>query len=97
MIEALQGLMDTPAIYDNTLKNYAGTYEDRVITYENGNLFYQRKGRPKMQMTAMGTDTFMFKDIDYFRIKFVKDSNGNITRLNGLYDDGHTNSAQRTN
>ncbi len=97
MIEALQGLMDTPALDDITLKNYAGTYEDRVITYENGNLFYQRKGRPKMQMTAIGTDTFMFKDIDYFRIKFVKDSNGNITGLNGLYDDGHTNSAQRTN
>lgn len=97
MIESLQAVMNAPAVDENTLKSYAGTYEDRTITYDAGKLYYQRKGRQKYQMTPISDDTFMFKDIDYFRLKFVKDSAGNVTEVNGLYDDGNMDKSARTN
>ena len=95
MIESLEGVMNAAGIDDAAMKSYAGTYGDRTITIENGNLYYQRKGRQKFQMTVMSGDTFMFRDIDYFRIKFEKDSNGNITGIAGLYDDGHNDNSPR--
>ena len=46
-------------------------------------------------MIPMTEDTFWFEDIDYFRIKFVKDENGNVTELVGLYQGGRTDSNKR--
>ncbi len=97
MTESLNAVLNAPVIDDNTLKNYAGTYNDRTITYEGGKLYYQRRGRQKYQMTPMTEDTFMFRDIEYFRLKFVKDALGNVTEVNGLYDDGHQDKSKRTN
>lgn len=97
MIESLQAVMNAPSIDESVMKAYAGIYGDRTITLEGGKLYYQRKGRQKYQMTPMSEDTFMFKDIDYFRLKFVKDSSGNVTEVNGLYDDGHVDKSPRAN
>lgn len=97
MMESLQAVLNSPLVTAEVLKTFSGSYGERTITFENGNLFYQRKGRPKFQMTAMSEDTFMFKDLDYFRIKFTKDSNGNVNGLTGIYDDGHNDSSPRTN
>jgi hypothetical protein len=93
----VEALMNAPAIDENTLKSYAGTYEDRTVIYDGGKLYYQRKGRQKYQMTPISQDTFMFKDLDYFRLKFVKDPNGNVTEVNGLYDDGNIDKSVKTN
>ncbi|RPI17941.1 MAG: hypothetical protein EHM58_07400 [Ignavibacteriae bacterium] len=97
IIENIKFDMNPVTVNDNILQSYAGSYEDRTISYDNGKLFYQRKGRPKMQMTPISDDTFRFKDIEYFRIKFEKDANGNVTELTGLYDDGHTDKSVRSN
>jgi C-terminal processing protease CtpA/Prc len=97
MIESIQAVMNVPAIDGNMLKNYAGAYEDRTITYEGGKLYYQRRGRQKYQMTPMTEDTFMFKDLEFFRLKFVKNSEGKVTEVNGLYDDGSTDKSLKTN
>jgi C-terminal processing protease CtpA/Prc len=97
LIESLQGLMNSIVIDAAAMKSYAGTYGERTITYEDGNLYYQRKGGAKFQITPMSNDTFMFKDIEYFRIKFEKDSNGNVTGITGIYDDGHIDSSPKTN
>lgn len=97
MIESLQASMNAPAIDESVMKSYAGTYQDRTVTYEAGRLYYQRKGRQKYQMTPISEDTFMFKDIDYFRLKFIKDSNGKVTEVNGLYDNGDVDRSMKTN
>jgi retinol-binding protein 3 len=97
MIESLQATMNTPTIDETTLKSYAGTYGERTVSFENGKLYYQRTGRPRMQMIPMTEDTFMFSDVGYFRVKFVKDSNGVVTELNGLYDDGRIDKTPKTN
>lgn len=97
MVESLNAVLNAPAVDENTLKSYAGTYDDRTITYEAGRLYYQRKGRQKYAMTPMTEDTFMFKDLEYFRLKFVKDALGVVYEVNGLYDDGHQDRSKRTN
>lgn len=97
MIESLNGVLNAPTIDENLLKSYAGTYDDRTITYEGGKLYYQRKGRQKYAMIPMTEDTFMFKDLEYFRLKFIKDALGNAIEVNGLYDDGHQDRSKRTN
>jgi retinol-binding protein 3 len=97
MIESLQAAMNAPAIDESVMKSYAGTYQDRTVTYEAGRLYYQRRGRQKYQMTPINENTFMFKDLEFFRLRFVKDSNGNVTEVNGLYDSGDVDKSVRTN
>ena len=97
MIESLNGVLNAPTIDEIVLKSYAGIYDDRTITYEGGKLYYQRKGRQKYAMIPMTEDTFMFKDLEYFRLKFIRDALGNANEVNGLYDDGHQDRSKRTN
>jgi hypothetical protein len=72
------------------MRSYAGRYGPRTITFENEQLFYQREGRPKYQMIPFTRDTFMFDEIDYFRLKVVKNEEGEITHLQGIYRGGRT-------
>lgn len=95
-IESLTATMNEIELDNTLLKSYSGHYGDRKIYYENGKLFYQRNGRQKFELTPMSEDTFMIKDVGYFRVKFVKDSSGNVTELIGLYDDGKTDSSLRS-
>jgi hypothetical protein len=80
---------------ESILKSYVGVYGPRTITFENGDLYYQRQDRPKYKMIPMADDLFMFKDLDYFRIKVITDSDGNATELRGLYDNGYTDTSPR--
>jgi len=71
------------------LRSYAGVYGPRTITYEQGELFYQREDRPKYRMIPMAEDLFWFEDLDYFRLKVVTDDQGAPIELHGLYAGGH--------
>ncbi|MBN2226126.1 MAG: S41 family peptidase [candidate division Zixibacteria bacterium] len=83
--------LHAPAVIDHAvMQKYAGVYGPRTIRYENGELVYQREGRLPYPMVAMSEDTFVFKDIPYFRLKVEMDGDGNPVALIGLYDDGHT-------
>ena len=81
---------NNPATLDQKLaKTYVGTYGLRKITLVNGELFYQRENGPKMKMIPMGDDLFMFDEIDYFRLKIIKDK-GKVIAVEGHYDNGNT-------
>lgn len=67
---------------EQTLRSYVGTYGPRSITLENGALFYQREGRPKMRMIPIADDYFMLEGIDYFRLKFLKEG-GRVVAVEG--------------
>lgn len=96
-IEGLKAVTNPYQIDENTLKTFAGTYEDRNVTFENGKLYYQRADRPKYEMIPMAESMFRIKDLPYFRIKFNKDTDGKITEFIGLYDDGHNDKSVKTN
>ena len=79
-----------------TLSSYVGTYGPRRISLEDGTLFYRREGRLKMAAIPISENTFMFAEIDYFRIQFDKISAGQVYRLTGIYDDGSQDSNERS-
>lgn len=87
-IEAVKAALDPVRMSGETLRSFTGSFGDREVTFENGDLYYLRKGRRKLKMIPMGEDMFMFNEADYFRIKFNRDTNGNVSEFNGIYDNG---------
>lgn len=79
-----------------TMKKYVGQYEIRKITIKQEALYYIREGSSEYKLTPLGNDLFMVDGVDYFRIKFEKDKDGNISKLIGLYDDGTSSISKRT-
>jgi retinol-binding protein 3 len=95
---ALDGLlakMNPVTIADGTLESYAGNYGPRRISFENGNLFYQRENGPKLKMIPMSEDYFRFENVPYFRLKIVK-KDGRVTGIEGHYDNGTTDANPRS-
>ena len=70
-----------------TLRSYAGSYGPRQISYENGNLYYQRAGNAKYKLKPLDKDLFEPQGLSDFRIRFVIE-NGETVALQGLYSDG---------
>ncbi len=79
---------------ESILSSYAGTYEDRHITFENGTLYYQRSG-PKYKLRALTQTTFEGEGLDDFRLQFVVE-NGKTVQVNGIYSDGSVEPSKRT-
>lgn len=88
-LETLKAVLNPVEVSSDILKSYMGKYGLRTITFENGVLYYQREGRPKYRMIPLSEELFMFKEIDYFRIKIMKED-GEIKGLMGIYDNGRT-------
>ena len=76
-------------------KAYEGVYGPRKIWQEEGKFYYQREGRQKFELTPMGNDMFLLKDLDYFRIKFKRNKAGAVIEIIGMYDNGRTDSNRR--
>ena len=68
----------------NTLETYVGVYEEegieRLITLENGKLYYQRVGANKMQMKSYAKDKFFFENASIIA-EFKHDTNDKIKGL----------------
>jgi hypothetical protein len=75
---------------------YAGTYGERTISLENGELFYQRGNGPKRKLMALAEDLFAVDGIDYFRLQFVRNKEGGTEKLIGVYDNGKRDESIRT-
>jgi retinol-binding protein 3 len=78
------------------LQKYTGKYGPRTITLENGNLYYQREGRPKFKMVPLTQETFALEQLSSFRLKFVMTSSGPASEVVGTYEDGHSDISPRT-
>lgn len=59
-------------------------------------LYYQREGRPKYKMIPISQDKFMFKELDYFIIRFERDDSGNIIAIEGIYGNGFKDRTEKT-
>lgn len=88
-LESLKAELNPVEVTPDILRSYVGKYGPRTITFENGELFYQRTGRPKYKMIPMSDELFMFKELDYFRIKIIKE-NDVVKAVMGIYDTGQT-------
>ncbi len=79
---------------EKIMKAYAGKYGPRNIIFRNNELYYQREGRPEFKMIPMNENTFMFEDIEYFRLKVIKEGKKAVA-VEGQYDNGRTDRNER--
>ena len=78
-----------------TMNLYAGVYQDRKVTVEEGRLHYQRRG-PKYKMIPLNETTFILNGADGVRFEFVV-KDGKAVELVGIYSDGSREPSPRTN
>ena len=95
-IAGMEATLNPATIDSEILGRYVGSYEDRVISLQDGHLFYQRGDRPKMRMLPMSKSLFYFAEIDFFRLEVVTDLGGAPIKLIGHYDNGTTDESVRT-
>jgi retinol-binding protein 3 len=89
--------MNHPAFIDtSTLKKYAGVYGERTFTFEQGKLFYQRKGKPKFELEPMTSSIMKGKGNNYFKVEFVQDDQGKVDKVIVYYQDDRIESSTRT-
>ncbi|HUU04346.1 MAG TPA: S41 family peptidase [Patescibacteria group bacterium] len=79
-----------PALF----QSYMGVYGDRIIGIHHNELYFQRGERAKMKMIAMAENLFMIENMDYLRLRFVKEKDGTVS-LESLYDDGRVTSSAK--
>ncbi|MBZ0326998.1 MAG: S41 family peptidase [Altibacter sp.] len=94
-IAALKLEKNPITLKESTLKKYVGTYGPRVVTIENGQLYYQRGTGIKYNLIPYSENEFILDGLDYFRIKFISENN-KVVALEGLYNDGRTDKNVRS-
>ena len=77
------------------MEKLAGDYGPRHIKLREGRLYYQRDGRPEFRLVPLSRDTFALERYGQFRIRFVSDESGRVTKLVGLYVQGNTDESPR--
>ena len=83
-------------IPEATLRRYRGRYGLRKVTLRHGVLSYARRGAGReYRLVPMTVDTFALHGLPTFRLRFVSDPDGTVTRVVGLYADGRTDESPR--
>jgi hypothetical protein len=96
VITGLEARLNPVSVSEAVLRSYVGTYAPRMLTFEDGQLWYQRRGNPRMRAIPMTETLFRFDEIDYFRIEVLLDESGQPLKLVGHYDNGVTDESPRT-
>jgi hypothetical protein len=94
-IERLEAKAKPVELSEDTMRKYAGTYGPRVITLESGALYYQRNQGPILRMVPMTETTFMFEEIDRFKLEIELDEMGEPAAIVGHYREGRTDRTPR--
>jgi hypothetical protein len=96
VIDGKTAILNPVELTPDQMQKYVGVFGPRTIMLENGVLYYQREGRPKYRLIPMGDHTFMLDGLDYFRLQFVPNDEGEFNEVIGLYDSGRTDGNERT-
>jgi hypothetical protein len=95
-LDLLKAANNPVSIDAETLKKFAGVYDDRTFTFENGKLFYQRTGKPKFEMEPITFTRMKAKGNDYFKIEFIANAQGNVEEVKAYYQDHRVETSKRT-
>ena len=77
------------------MEKFVGDYGPRHIILRDGSLYYKRDGRPEYRLIPLTRNTFALEGYASFRLQFVSDENGRITKVIGLYIQGDTDESLR--
>jgi CubicO group peptidase (beta-lactamase class C family) len=93
--EAIQVEEKPILIQEETLEKYAGDYGPRHVYLRQGRLYYKREGRKEYELLPLAKDKFALKGYGDFRLRFVLDKKGKVTKVVGLYLGGRTDESPR--
>ena len=94
-LEGLQAEQNQVELSNKMLKACVGTYGPRKIIMEDGQLYYQRDGRPKMTLQPMTEDLFMLEELSWFRLKMIREGD-KVVGVVGLYKNGQMDKNMRS-
>jgi CubicO group peptidase (beta-lactamase class C family) len=93
--EARQADINPVTLTEENMARLAGDYGPRHITLREGQLYYQREGRPEYRLKPLSASTFCLEGYAPLRIRFVADDRGEAQKIVGLYLDGNTDESLR--
>jgi hypothetical protein len=70
------------------IKSHTGKFGSRSITLENGELYYQREGKPKYKLIALEESLFRIEGLENYQLQFNKDVTGKINKITILIYQG---------
>jgi CubicO group peptidase (beta-lactamase class C family) len=94
-IRAIEEPVKLEADYLNSL---AGNYGPRHITYKEGKLYYLRDSvaaKDPRELIPMSNDTFVMRELPYFRLRFEIGEDGRPMKIIGMYEGGATDESPR--
>ena len=94
--QGLKAQLEPVTLAPEVFPQYVGDYGPRRIFVDAEILYYQREERPRFRLIPMGDDMFMLEGLDYFRVKFERNNDGEVVRIVGLYDNGVQDGHDRT-
>lgn len=78
--------MSTRYVQHVKLGDYVGKYGPQRIFEKESRLYYQRDDGPQLELETMKQpNLFHVGDRDDFRVELVRDTNGEVIALKGLY------------
>jgi len=93
--DALEAEKNPVSLSAEEMERFVGNYGPRHITYREGRLYYQREGRDEYRLKPLTKDTFALEGYTPFRIQFVSDASGQVTKIVGIYISGQTDESLR--
>jgi hypothetical protein len=94
-IQGLKAQLEPTSVDPARLQTYAGEYGPRTLTFTDGQLIYQREGRPAFRAIPMSETLFRFEELEFFRLEVVVDDSGQPVKLVGHYDNGSVDESPR--
>lgn len=77
-------------------KDYIGTYGERIVSEENGDLYIQRTGGMKLKLVNVSKDEFTLERVPGARLKFVREAaSGKVIEIQVLNPQGGWEKAAR--
>jgi hypothetical protein len=93
--EMVEAIRNPVSIAEEALPSYVGEFEPFRITREEGRLFFGREGAGKVRMIPVDESTFLFEEMDYFKLEMIKEE-GRVVGIRGLFSDGREEVYDRT-
>jgi len=94
--DGLNSRMHPPQVSPEELEDYVGHFGPRQFYIEGDELLYLRGGRPPATLIPMGGDLFAVEGVDFFRLRFERDSDAAVVRVHGIADDGYSDFNDRS-
>jgi CubicO group peptidase (beta-lactamase class C family) len=94
----IRALEQPVSLAPDYLERLAGDYESRHIQFDNDKLFYFRDDagtKNYRELIPLSDDTFIMRELIYFRLRFDFDDAGAPYRVTGIYEWGHEDHSTR--